>query len=223
MDEKYAQHLERVRARRAQLREALAAQFPEPVELTVELGCGHGHYLTAYAEMFPGEQCVGLDIINQRVRKANQKREKRGLRNLQFVRAEANEFLLCLPPHVVLRRSLILFNDPWPKARHHKNRLIQPAFLHLLGRFVPEGAPLYFRTDHEGFFAWTVEHLEAHPCWQIDPAEPWRFEAGSIFQGYAPAYQSLVALRTGAPADMKMGGLLQPMEEEHLGAKHREG
>ncbi|MDP0500413.1 MAG: tRNA (guanosine(46)-N7)-methyltransferase TrmB [Verrucomicrobiota bacterium JB022] len=200
-EESYAQFVDHVRTRREDLRQELLSLFPEPVELTVELGCGHGHYLTAYAEAFPTEPCIGIDIIRQRIARANRKRGNQGLDNLRFIRAEAREFLHCLPEHVRIGRCLILFNDPWPKSRHHKNRLIQADFLHLLAGKCSPGAPLYFRTDHAGFFTWTLNHLHKHPCWQIDAAAPWCFEAPSIFQDYAASYQSVVALRTEVAAE----------------------
>lgn len=186
----------RVRTQRIErLRAELAERFAGVQELTVELGCGHGHYLAAYSEAFPDDVCVGVDLRTRRVRLAQRKRDKRALGGLHFLKGEAGEFLEALPDFLCLRRTFILFPDPWPRRRHHKNRLIQPDFLSLLARRSVSGATLHYRTDHEEYFEWTLEHLAAHTDWVIDTAAPWPFEAESIFQRMMGSYQSVTARR----------------------------
>lgn len=166
--------------------------FADVKKLTLEIGCGHGHFLTAYAENHPQEFCLGLDIIKRRVDKATAKAEKRGLDHLKFIKAEAKEFLSALPADVTLQKLFILFPDPWPKKRHHKNRIIQKKVLtSLLSQMTPESR-LYFRTDHTDYFTWSEEIIDAHPAWERT-AEEWPFEAPSFFQDMMDSYQSLIA------------------------------
>lgn len=189
------EHEARVAIRRQVLAEQLAAEFSQSGPITLEIGCGHGHYLTAYAEAHPEETCVGIDIITERVRKGEAKVNRRALENLKFMKAEALEFLDALPEGTSLHRTLLLFLDPWPKKRHWKNRILQnPLLDKLAGRTAPGGQVL-FRTDHEGYFEWAVEHLAAHPDWEIDDEAEWPFEAPSFFQNLMENWQSVVARR----------------------------
>lgn len=188
----------RVQARREALREEIHACLGARTRLALELGCGHGHWLTAYAECHQEQFCLGLDLITKRVAKANAKRDKRGLYNLVFLKAEAHEFLELLPHGVELEAIFFLFPDPWPKKRHHRRRMIQPELLDLLAARCPVDTPLYFRTDHGPYFTWTVEHIDTHPHWQRDPEAPWAFERETYFQQLLPDYQSLVARRTAS-------------------------
>lgn len=160
--------------------------------ILLEFGCGHGHWLTSYAEAFPDIFCLGADLISARVKKGNGKRDRRGLKNLHFVKAEATELLSVWSQEVPIAQAFMLFPDPWPKKRHFKNRMIQPAFLSQLAGLMPKNAPFHFRTDHPGYFEWTTEHVSEHPDWLIEEGAPWPWEATSYFQELMEDWQSMV-------------------------------
>lgn len=167
--------------------------FSDVQELTLEIGCGHGHFLTAYAEEHKEERCLGLDIIRRRIEKATEKAEKRSLDHLKFIKAEAKEFLTGLPEEVKIKNLFILFPDPWPKKRHHKNRIIQKKFLNSLMPRMTKESRLYFRTDHQEYFTWAEEVIDANPNWERTNDEEWPFESSSYFQDLMDEYQSLIA------------------------------
>jgi tRNA (guanine-N7-)-methyltransferase len=192
--------LARIAERREQLRRDLTALLPAPRPITWEIGSGHGHFLVRYAAEHPGKFCVGVDIQIERIERANKKRDHARLPNCHFVRAEAREVLHALPAGVGLAEVWILFPDPWPKARHNKNRLLKPEFLEDLAVRAGEGTPLYFRTDHTGYFREAEAHFRAARTWAIDSGAPWPMEHETVFQARAPVYHSLVALRTKHPA-----------------------
>ena len=186
-------------ATRDALAKHLAELFAEPATITLEIGCGHGHYLAAYAEAHPEEICVGIDLVTKRVKKGESKRDKRGLEHLMFLKAEAHEFLDALPPHVTIGRAFILFPDPWPKKRHWKNRFVEETLLNKLAEKTKPGAMLYLRTDHAGYFDWMKEHVAANRFWQGRPEAPWPFEAPSFFQNLMTSWQSLPVERLAGP------------------------
>jgi tRNA (guanine-N7-)-methyltransferase len=184
---------------------------PTAVPLTLELGCGHGHYLNAYAAAHPAEFCVGLDLIADRIARAARKATRARLANLTFVQAEAALFLTVLAEEIAkvdrppatppLRRIFVLFSDPWPKRRHWKHRVMQPALLDTLAPLCAPGVALHFRTDHPEYFTFAREVVAAHSGWRIaEPAQPegaWPFEHVSVFEerALAGAPQSFTALR----------------------------
>jgi tRNA (guanine-N7-)-methyltransferase len=185
----------RVESRLEQLRTELPPVLPpSPAAITLEIGCGHGHFLTRFAEAHPERFCLGIDILSDRLERANKKRNRAGLTNVHFHKAEAVELLECIPAGITFAEVFLLFPDPWPKKRHHKNRLVRSDFLESLAARMVPGGRFYFRTDHTGYFADGREVLEQHPRWTIDPAAPWPFEEATVFQLKAPAYQSLVAV-----------------------------
>jgi tRNA (guanine-N7-)-methyltransferase len=192
--------LARIAERRAQLRRDLSALLPAPRPIVWEIGSGHGHFLVRYATEHPGKFCLGVDIQIERIGRSEKKRRAAGLANCHFLRAEAREVLHALPAEVTLAEIWILFPDPWPKARHNKNRLLKPEFLEDLAARAGEGAALYFRTDHTEYFREAETAFHGSPVWRVDPAAPWPLEHETVFQARAPAYYSLVAFRTKHPA-----------------------
>ena len=181
--------------RKAALRETLSFLKVAPKPVVFEIGCGNGHYLTAYSKEHPEKLCIGIDVFSHRLRRSNSKKNNNELKNLHFIKAEANEFIEMFPTETTINEIFILFPDPWPKRRHHKNRLIQPKFLTALARICKKDSPLYFRTDDSDYFKWTAAHIEAHSLWSTSKNDPWPFEAETLFQKRAPSYNSLVARR----------------------------
>ncbi|MBL9216290.1 MAG: tRNA (guanosine(46)-N7)-methyltransferase TrmB [Opitutaceae bacterium] len=192
--------VEHVTRRRAALRAEAAALIPAGKPVVLEIGCGHGHFLETYARQYPQRHYIGVDLRGERIEKARKKARRAGLTNCHFVRAEAREFLQSLPPEVTFAEIWVLFPDPWPKKRHHKHRLLQPAFLEYLAGRVGKGGRLYYRTDHREYFAEVAAFLPTLSTWRIDPRAPWPLEHETVFQARAPSYQSLVAVRTSHPA-----------------------
>ena len=179
------------------LREALNTVDLNHDALTLEIGCGHGHYMAAYAAAHPDEHCLAIDIIQERLEKASRKTQRAGLKNVTWLNAAAEDLLEALTPATRFTRNiLVLFPDPWPKRRHWKNRLIQPAFLDQLAQRCAAGTRLCFRTDHAAYFASAAPIIASHSKWRINPAIPWPFEQSTVFEAKAPSFQSLVAERT---------------------------
>jgi len=192
--------VEQITERRIALRAELAGLLPQPAGIVWEIGCGHGHFLARYAHEFPARNCFGVDVSSQRIGRARRKSERARLPNCHFIRAEAREFLHALPPDITIDEIWTLFPDPWPKKRHHKNRVLQPEFFEAIAHRAGEGTRLYFRTDHTEYFQSVAAFLPALQTWQPDPAAIWPLEHETVFQARADTYHSLVAVRTSHPA-----------------------
>lgn len=192
--------LARVHERRAELQRALADLLPQSRAIVWEVGCGHGHFLVRYAAENPAKLCVGIDIILDRLVRSGKKRDRAHLANCHFLRAEAREFFNALPASVTFEEVWVLFPDPWPKARHNKNRLLKADFFNAIASRAGEGARFYFRTDHEEYFREVEATVAALQTWRREPAAQWPLEQETVFQSRAPSYHSLVAVRTSHPA-----------------------
>ena len=158
--------------RRANLRKTCAKILKPGASFVWEIGSGHGHFLTAYAALHRETTCVGIDIIAERIARAERKRHRAGLANLHFIQADADDFLAVLPEGARFSALYILFPDPWPKRRHHKNRLIRPDFIGRIAARAGQGARLYFRTDYEPYFTEARSVIAANPSWPLSE-ESW--------------------------------------------------
>ena len=116
----------------------LAGLFPVEQPLELELGCGDGSFTLQYALANPGRNIVALERLLGRITKLDRKGHRAGLKNLRLVRAEAAYVLEYLLPPGLLDAIHVYFPDPWPKKRHHKNRLISEPFPPLAKRLLRE-------------------------------------------------------------------------------------
>lgn len=187
-----AEHIALITQRRSALYDILAAVIEPSAPFVWEVGCGHGHFLTAYAVAHPDQLCIGVDITKDRIDRGIRKRDRAKLRNLHFIHAEAGLFLESLPKTAAFSSIFVLFPDPWPKRRHHKNRLIQPDFLTAVAARANAKTCLYFRTDYEPYFKEAEDTIRVHPAWEL-VSQPWPFEQVTVFQSRAASHHSLVA------------------------------
>jgi tRNA (guanine-N7-)-methyltransferase len=191
----HARELEKQQQRKAALEEECLTAFAGVERILFEAGCGHGHWLTSYAESHTEQTCVGVDLISWRIRKGVEKRDKRQLQKLHFFKAELGEFLDVLPRQIRFDMTVLLFPDPWPKAKHHRRRMVQAAFLDEVARRTDLGGCFCFRSDDLAYYEWTLEHLAAHPLWEIDASAEWPHEMETYFQELMDGYHSVVARR----------------------------
>ena len=158
------------------------AVFPHPDQpLEVDVGCGNGEYLLARAAALPDRNHVGLEIRPVLVERLQARIAADGLTNAAVVLCNANASFDALFAPGSLARVAVHFPDPWFKARHHKRRLVNPAFVDALARALAPGGLFDFMTDFAAYAEGVVAALEVHPAFENPhgpgapaPAEPER-------------------------------------------------
>ena len=131
--------------------------FASRQPLEVELGSGDGSFLAQYAALHPQHNFIGVERLLGRLRKLDRKAQRAGLKNLRLIRLEASYALEYLLPQGSIRALHVYFPDPWPKRRHHKNRLINKHFTEVAYRALESGGVIYLRTDDCDYFGQIVE------------------------------------------------------------------
>ena len=137
-----------------------------PVEL--DLGAGDGVYVEARARREPGRDFVAVERLLGRATKIAKKAVRGDLRNLRILRLESAYFLknLCGPGSVDV--ITLRYPDPWPKRRHHGNRILTRVFAADAARALRKGGRLQLTTDDREYFEWACREVEACPGWQAD-------------------------------------------------------
>lgn len=132
-----------------------------PVE--VDVGSAHGDFLRAWAAQRPDLNVVGLEVRRPMVERVNARIEQEGLGNARVIYCNANLNFSELFAPASLRTVYVHFPDPWFKKRHHKRRVMTPAFLdHLASRLEPGGV-LRFMTDFGEYAAEVLELMATRP------------------------------------------------------------
>lgn len=128
--------------------------------LEVDLGCGDGSFLIEMAQHYPGQNFLGVERLLGRVRGVCNRIKSLGLTNAKVLRLESHYTLEWLLAEHSVSRLHLLCPDPWPKARHHKRRLIQQEFLTILQKALAPNGEFLFKTDHPEYFEWVCEEMD---------------------------------------------------------------
>ncbi len=128
-----------------------------PVEL--EIGSGKGTFLVQQAWQLPQVNYLGVEYATAFWRHAADRCRRHGLDQVRLLRADAALFVPWYVQDATFQQVHIYFPDPWPKKRHHKRRLINPAFLIELHRVLTPAGIVRIVTDHDDYFTWIDEHV----------------------------------------------------------------
>ena len=174
--------------------------FAGPVDkIYMEIGFGAGEHLVRLAEQNPRIGFIGCEPFVNGVATLLSKIEAKKINNIRLYNDDIRQLIPFLPG-AKITKIYILFNDPWPKTRHHRRRLTSLENIDAFARLLVDDGGLQFASDHMEFAAWTLERLLAHPAfewtariaadWRLQPAD-WvatRYEEKALLRGAKPAY-----------------------------------
>jgi tRNA (guanine-N7-)-methyltransferase len=127
----------------------------------LEIGFGNGETLFAIARERSDWDCLGIEVYEAGVGRLLLQAHEASLANVRVICHDAVEVLEQQLPDSSIDEALVFFPDPWPKKRHHKRRLIQPAFATLLARKLVPGGVLRLATDWQPYAEQMREVLNA--------------------------------------------------------------
>lgn len=139
----------------------LAAAFGRSAPCVLEVGFGMGETTAAIAAAQPGTNFLGVEVHTPGVGSLLKHIEEGALGNVRIIQHDVVEVLAHMIAPASLAGMHVFFPDPWPKKRHHKRRLIQPAFVALAASRLAPGAYLHLATDWEPYAAQMLEVLGA--------------------------------------------------------------
>lgn len=117
----------------------------------LEIGFGMGESTAIIAQSHPENDYLGIEVHTPGVGSLLNQIEQHGLTNLRIIQYDAVAVLQHMLPAACLDGVHIFFPDPWPKARHHKRRLIQPPFVARLCSHLKPGGYIHVATDWEEY------------------------------------------------------------------------
>ena len=143
---------------------ACIAGWPGPVVL--EIGFGTGTATALMAEADPTKLIIGIDVHTPGVGDLLDLTMTRRLRNVAVLEADAIAVLRLHTPPASLAGVRSFFPDPWPKARHHKRRLVTEDHAVLIATRVATGGTWHLATDWSEYAEQMREVLDASPAWE---------------------------------------------------------
>ncbi len=137
--------------------------FGRTAPLIVEIGCGTGTATAAMAQAEPEHDLLAIEVYVPGLAQLLQRIEREAIPNIRLLRGDAVDVL----EHMIAPQSLlgvrVFFPDPWPKARHHKRRLLQAPTLALIADRLQPGGVLHVATDHAEYAQFIEEVGNAEP------------------------------------------------------------
>lgn len=130
----------------------------------LEVGFGHGSFLSLMAAAHPEEDFLGIEIQELRVNKTAHKSDKLHAHNVRLFRGEAHHFVRNRVPVASLKRAYVLFSDPWPKAKHRRRRLMNRSFLLDLIYTLETDGELIIATDTLNYCFQALSNISTLPA-----------------------------------------------------------
>lgn len=139
------------------------ALFGRSAARVLEIGIGDGETLLALAAERPDCDFLGVEVHRPGIGHCLLGIEAAALTNVRLISHDAVEVLQHMIPANSLAEALLYFPDPWPKKRHHKRRIVQPAFIELLATRLQPGGCFRLATDWAPYAEHMLEVLRASP------------------------------------------------------------
>jgi tRNA (guanine-N7-)-methyltransferase len=140
--------------------------FGRQAPLWLEIGSCKGEYVAELSQRRPDVNFLGLEIKYKRTWRLGKLAKRLGLTNVRFAEAEGQTLTSFLAPGEI-ERVIVNFPDPWEKKREWKHRLFQAHFLDTLHGLLAPGGEIWFKTDHEGYYDWTLDLFSADDRYAI--------------------------------------------------------
>ena len=129
----------------------------------VEIGSGTGTSTAAMAPKEADTNIIAVELYKPGLAKLLGQIEREGIENIRMIRGDGIEVMMRMFEPESLDGIRVFFPDPWPKARHHKRRIIQSGTLNLFASRLKKGGVLHVATDHAGYAEWIDELVEVEP------------------------------------------------------------
>jgi tRNA (guanine-N7-)-methyltransferase len=135
--------------------------FEREAEVIVEIGFGNGESTWRMAQQEPEKNFIGIEVHEPGVGQLLMALEEHAIENVRIFCGDAVPFMQTRIADDSLAGVRIYFADPWPKKRHHKRRLIQPAFVDQLARCIKKDGLLHMATDWQPYAEHILEVMQS--------------------------------------------------------------
>ncbi len=152
-----------------------AAAFGRAAPTVLEIGFGMGETSAAIAQARPDVNFLCVEVFVAGIGALCKRIEDMALANIRIVQHDAVEVVHDMLAPDSLAGVHVFFPDPWPKARHHKRRLIAQPFVGRLASRIARGGYLHAATDWQHYAQQMLDVLSAEP------------QLANLHTGFAPA------------------------------------
>ena len=144
--------------------------FKRSAPVVLEIGSGTGTSTAAMAAAEPELDVIAVEVYQPGLAQLLGMILREDLDNVRMIRGDGVDVLTNMIAPDSLTGVRVFFPDPWPKARHHKRRLLQSGTFALISSRLRPGGVLHVATDHADYAEWIDETGDAEPSLErLDP------------------------------------------------------
>lgn len=144
---------------------AFRDHWGEGIPVVLEIGCGDGRATLGMAQADPGFGVWAVDVHTPGLGTLLADVTDAGIANVRVSEGDALAILETMVPPHSLAGVRSFFPDPWPKARHHKRRLVQPTILDLVRSRLQIGGFWHLATDWQEYADAMAECFDSDAHW----------------------------------------------------------
>ena len=170
------------------------AMFRDDRPIEMEIGSGKGGFLLDRARSRPDRGFFGIEWANKYYRYAADRMLRWGVTNVRLMRTDGRHLVIHHLQPACLTILHVYHPDPWPKKRHHKRRLIQPAFVAAAADALVPGGRIAIQTDHAGYFE-QIREVIGHEN-RLSPV-PFDIPEAGVVEGRVETNYEIKYLRQG--------------------------
>ena len=145
--------------------------FEQPADLVLDIGFGNGESVLHAAALQPDRNIIGAEVHTPGIGALLLGAARQKLTNIRVIDGDAVEALQRQFPDAILDEVRLYFPDPWHKKRHHKRRIVQPAFCDQIARVLKPGGLFHLATDWENYAEHMSEVLQPHTVFENTQGE----------------------------------------------------
>jgi len=135
--------------------------FKDPARrFEIEIGCGKGTFILETSQHEPTTNFLGIEWAREYYLYTADRLRRAQVGNVRMLHTDASDLLRWRVQSSIADVIHLYFSDPWPKTKHHKNRVVQHRFLAEAWRVLVPGGELRIVTDHDELWAWDREHFD---------------------------------------------------------------
>ena len=128
-------------------------------KVILEIGFGNGDNTTFLASQNPSALIIAAEVYLSGIGSLLASISEHSFTNIKIFDKDVRELLLQVDQEI-FDEVYIICPDPWPKARHHKRRLVQHEFLKLLAKALKKNGTVYISTDWDNYAESMQEEIE---------------------------------------------------------------
>ena len=166
-------------------KDSLREVFSAYPSIHIEYCSGNGTWVAEKAKENPQTLWIAVEKRFDRVQKIWSKQQNHDLNNLFIVSGDARVFVQSYLSDRSVDRVFINFPDPWPKAKHAKNRLLQSLFVGQMWRTMKPGGFVTLVTDDEVYSHQMIQEMSLENLWSPCFPEPYYV---TEWEGYGSSY-----------------------------------